>query len=257
MKNRVYFFTGTGNSLKVAHDIKKELPDTEIVAIYKNTELDIPSGYERIGFVYPTYGWGLPNLVARFVTNTNFTKQGNAYYFAIATKFGFAGNSVKQMNELLKEKGITLNYGASIRMFGNSVVNYDMSKKIDEITKKSNKRIKPLVQNIVNKKTCSISPVNKFIYNMYVKYISNINETDYGYNVNDNCISCGICEKVCPAKNISMENGRPNFHHQCECCQACIHHCPKRAINYKDKTQNRRRYTHPQVGHSVISSYYK
>lgn len=39
MKNRIYFFTGTGNSLKVAKDIAKALPNCELVAIYKDTLL--------------------------------------------------------------------------------------------------------------------------------------------------------------------------------------------------------------------------
>ncbi|WP_207650867.1 EFR1 family ferrodoxin [Anaerocolumna jejuensis] len=70
-------------------------------------------------------------------------------------------------------------------------------------------------------------------------------------------ISHGICRNVCPAKNITLEAGQPVFHHHCESCLACIQHCPKMALNYKDKTQNRRRYTHPQVGHKKVAGYYK
>ncbi|MDL2288197.1 4Fe-4S binding protein [Oscillospiraceae bacterium OttesenSCG-928-F05] len=29
----------------------------------------------------------------------------------------------------------------------------------------------------------------------------------------DSCISCGICTGVCPAKNITLEEGKPTFHH--------------------------------------------
>ncbi|MDR3600940.1 MAG: 4Fe-4S ferredoxin, partial [Desulfosporosinus sp.] len=64
MRNRIYFFTGTGNSLKVAQDIAKALPSCELVAIYKDTLLEIPSGYERIGFVFPNYAGGPPSMVA-------------------------------------------------------------------------------------------------------------------------------------------------------------------------------------------------
>ncbi|GFP76431.1 EFR1 family ferrodoxin [Clostridium fungisolvens] len=84
-----------------------------------------------------------------------------------------------------------------------------------------------------------------------------INTVSSDFNVNDNCISCGICQKVCPAKNITLENKTPVFHNQCESCLACIQHCPRQAINYKDKTQNRRRYTHPEVGAKKLMEYYK
>lgn len=42
MNNQIYFFTGTGNSLKVAKDIASELPECEIVAIYKGMDVEIP-----------------------------------------------------------------------------------------------------------------------------------------------------------------------------------------------------------------------
>jgi hypothetical protein len=34
---------------------------------------------------------------------------------------------------------------------------------------------------------------------------------------------------------------------------ACIQFCPKRAINYKDRTQNRRRYTHPDIKYTDLA----
>lgn len=42
MKNRIFFFTGSGDSLKVAKEIANTLPGCEIVAIHKGADLDIP-----------------------------------------------------------------------------------------------------------------------------------------------------------------------------------------------------------------------
>ena len=58
MKNRIYFFTGTGNSLKVAKEIAAGLGDCDVAAIQKNMDVTIPAGLERIGFVFPVYYWG-------------------------------------------------------------------------------------------------------------------------------------------------------------------------------------------------------
>ncbi len=69
MKNRIYFFTGTGNSLNAAKKIAESLPDCELVAICKDTTLEVPSGCERIGFVFPNYAGGPPKMVADFVRN--------------------------------------------------------------------------------------------------------------------------------------------------------------------------------------------
>jgi ferredoxin len=255
--NRIYFFTGTGNSLKVAEDIAKVLPDCELVAIHRDMDTEIPRDFERIGFVFPVYFWGLPAMVSEFLHNAQFPEQGSTYFFAVATYRGIAGNAIRMANTLLNEKGIYLNYGAGISMYGNAVTHYNMSKRVDKITRKSDKKILSIVNNVKNNKTKKVHSINKLIYGTYLNYIGSIHTTDSGFNVNNNCISCGICRAVCPAKNITLEAGHPVFHHQCESCLACIQHCPKRAINYKDKTQNRRRYTHPQVGHKKIVEYYK
>lgn len=256
MKNRIYFFTGTGNSLKVAKDIAKELPDCDLVAIHKGVETQIPYDLERIGFVFPAYYWGLPAMVADFMRNTHFPEQGSTYLFAVATYGGMPGNAISLAGALLLEKGIRLNYGAGIRMFANAVTHYNMSKRVDKITRKSDKKVLTVVGNIKNRKARHMPSINKLIYRPYLNSIGRIHTTDNGFNVSSDCISCGICRDVCPAKNITLENRKPVFHHQCESCLACIQHCPKRAINFKDKTQNRRRYTHPQIGHKEISQYY-
>lgn len=73
MKNRVYCFTGTGNSLHVALEIAGALPDCDVVAIHKGVNFEIPQGLQRIGFVFPTYYWSLPAMAADFLGKAMFT----------------------------------------------------------------------------------------------------------------------------------------------------------------------------------------
>ena len=45
------------------------------------------------------------------------------------------------------------------------------------------------------------------------------------------CISCGMCEKMCPPHSLKMKNGKPVFHlDTCIRCYCCQEHCPKGAI---------------------------
>lgn len=258
MKNRIYFFTGTGNSLSVAKDIAKRLPDCELVAICKGTATDIPQGYDRIGFVFPIHYWGLPNLVSEFLQNATFPKQENTYFFSIATYGAIWGDTLPQANQMLKEKNIHMQYGGKIKMFSNYVTLMDMKKDVDGITKESVKRAASVIQAVVDKvsnSTSSETALYKWIHKISIRQAVS-KDKDKNYNVTNDCISCGICKSVCPVKNIEMINGKPTFAHRCECCMACIQYCPKRAINYKNKTQSRGRYTHPQVSHAEISKYY-
>ncbi len=63
----------------------------------------------------------------------------------------------------------------------------------------------------------------------YVTFVNNPKEL----SVNADCISCGICTKVCPRGNIEIVDGKPVFHQSCEFCLACVNNCPKKAIEIK------------------------
>ena len=257
MKSRIYFFTGTGNSLKAAKEIAAALPDCELVAIRKGMDSAIPADCQRIGFVFPVYFWGSPAMVANFIKNADFSKQDSTYFFAVATHGGSPGAALPYMRDILCDKGVQLNYSGCIKILTNAVFKYNISRKVEEIIRKSNERIAEMVPDIAAMKQKPTASTGKLMLRTYLKSIAKVHDFGNKLNVSDDCISCGICQSVCPAKNIELRDGRPVFQHQCECCLACLQHCPKKAINYMRKTQSRRRYTHPEIGHKEISKYYK
>jgi ferredoxin len=256
MNNIVFYFSGTGNSLKVAKDISKQLENCEILSMAKVP--DLKKQYDSIGFVYPTYFWGLPKKVIEFIENINLEYNKKAYFYAIATYGGSAGNAVYQLYDLLlKRHSIKLNYGHKLKMFSNYVIIYEMSEKINEITEKSNKKLIPIVNSIKNKKNNRINKFTKIFEFINKDFIKKVSTMDRDYTVNDNCTGCTICEKVCPVKNIEIVNNKPQYKHHCENCIACIQFCPQKAINYKDATQNRRRYTNPEINYIDLFEYNK
>ena len=102
MNNVVFYFSGTGNSLKVAKEISKELGNCEIISMSKT--FNFSKKYDTIGFIYPNYFWGLPKKVIEFIENINLENNKNSYYYSIATYGGDLGNAVYQIYELLLKK---------------------------------------------------------------------------------------------------------------------------------------------------------
>ena len=70
MKTTIYYFSGTGNSLKIARDIAEKLEECELVPIAKVWQQDqLASTSEKVGFIFPLYYFGLPKIVYDFINN--------------------------------------------------------------------------------------------------------------------------------------------------------------------------------------------
>lgn len=244
MSNIIFYFTGTGNSLKVARDIASSLGNCKLALMNKEYKLD--ESYENIGFVYPVYCAALPRAVENFISSLDFSKNKDSYIFAVSTS-GASGGGLGEINKILNSKGRKLSYGNDVRSFSNYLILYAMTQNKEEKSKKQAIKTAEVIEDIKSKKTVDKFKINglvTFLHGLFLKYQL---KADKDYNVNDNCNGCGTCCKVCPVSNIEMKNNKPAFLGHCEQCVACIHWCPNEAINYKNKTQNRGRYHHPDI----------
>jgi ferredoxin len=82
---------------------------------------------------------------------------------------------------------------------------------------------------------------------LYRMSFAQLSKMDRSFWADDRCNHCGICVKVCPAQNISMQEGKPAWNHRCEHCFACLQWCPQESIQYGKKTVRYARYHHPDV----------
>ena len=104
MNIKIFYFSGTGNSLYVAKEIKKYLKDSEIIPIAKcMLEEEFNFDFKKIGFVFPVYYMGLPKIVEDFVKRAKFRHA--EYIFALATRgSSLSGGALKMLNKCLEEK---------------------------------------------------------------------------------------------------------------------------------------------------------
>ncbi len=64
METTIYYFTGTGNSLQIAKNVRDKLEDCKLIPIVKVWQIkDLTATCEKVGFVFPLYWSGLPKIV--------------------------------------------------------------------------------------------------------------------------------------------------------------------------------------------------
>lgn len=249
MKNMIYYFTGTGNSLRAAQVIATQLGDTEIISM-RCVPKDVPSmDAERIGFIFPVYHWTMPEHVIHFVERVKLNPK--AYIFAVSTPAMINGGCQDKLAELLQEKHCTLSYGEKVYSVANYVAMYPPFPDPKKRVPKTEVQLASIAQDIVQKKLRNHPHANAMTRwlapRKMQKFIEHCPSNDKYFSVWDDCISCGLCAKVCPSHNISFENGKPTFLHQCSQCMACISFCPKQAINFPKYTRERKKYHNPHV----------
>lgn len=148
------------------------------------------------------------------------------------------------MLKALKAKGYKLNYGKNVKMPANYVLLYNPSEpnKCGKLLDKNDSALKKFATEI-EAGTQSVRQIPLVLNNMY----KNIESLDFKFAVKDSCTSCGLCEKICPVRNIRLESGKPEWLRRCEHCVGCISWCPARAIEYGNKTYSRNRYYNPRI----------
>jgi ferredoxin len=248
MNSIIYWFSGTGNSLYAAKGLSEMLGDTQLVSISSGVSPEPVGGTGcKIGFVFPSYYGDLPRVVRSFAEKLTILPDTDI--FTVVTMGAFGLGSVKAMAETLSAKGLNLRYGVGLRMPANYIISYDPAlfgaKSDKRIQRRLNKKDK-ILKKISVEITSGISVIKQNSIMAKTLY-TDIAELDKAFIVSDTCTSCGLCEKVCPVRNIKFENGKPVWLHHCEHCVACISWCPLSAIEYGDKTLKRTRYRNPRI----------
>lgn len=238
----IYYFSGTGNSKWVAKQIANELSDTVLSISEMNKRGEIPNEVkegEIVGIVFPSHMSLAPKPVTEFVKKIKADK--NAFVFAVCTCGDESGYALK-----ILKKHINIDSGYSVIMPNNHITMFDSES--DEVIKNKIKNAKikilSICENVKNRK--KEIQYDKGFVSMLKSYViapivsSQLN--DKKFYVEDSCIRCKLCQKMCPVKNIEIIDGSPIWKNNCIHCMACIHHCPKNAIQYGKSTKNRKRF---------------
>lgn len=271
-KIEFYYFSGTGNSLYVARELQKRIPEAELIPIVSLLDRDvIKTSGKTVGLIFPVHALTIPTAVKRFLKKADLSSA--EYIFAIATRGGTIFMGFNKIDKLLKKKNKRLNSRFILNMCHNeaprSEKNYTVPskldilqiettvlKKIDQISNviKTQSSFLEKDANIIIKS--SSNPIIGFLIEKLVVFAMNISEYIGGVNYfcHDNkCNGCGTCEKVCLSRKIKMEGKKPVWQRKvlCYMCFACLNYCPKQSVQIenipgvKSYTAENERYPHP------------
>ena len=245
----IFYFSGTGNSKHVAEQLAAMLGERLVAiaeAVAEGTLTFALAEGESVGWVFPTYSWGPAPVAADFASKVQLQGCGADTYCYMVTTLG------ETVSMFAKSLGnIRLKAAFSVQMPNNYILlpGFDVDDKALERSKveASAARIKAVAEAIAAQREIIDVVVgpwrrlkSRLIYPLFRRFAM----SDKAFAANaEVCTRCGLCARVCPANNITLDGGSlPRWHGNCTMCLSCIHRCPVRAIEYGKATRSKGRY---------------
>lgn len=268
MKTKIFYFSGTGNSLFIAKKLQEKIEDSELVPI-----IDAQKGRDRkvkadtVILVFPVYALTLPLPVRKFLRKFNF--RDVAYFSAMATRLGVRFNDFQRIERYIRPK--TLDSHFILNMGSNDIKIKDYRcpsiheiKELESAALKEVDRAVGIIRSGKHEKRNDIAYLeplplgdarDRFVWWLIPKLMTFsrlIGGVNYFY-INSKCNGCGICSKVCLSGKIIMEDKKPVWNRKtlCHMCYACVNFCPAKAIEIASipgvpsYSHENGRYSHP------------
>lgn len=263
MTTEIYYFSGTGNSLHVAKELQKRIPETRLVPMVSLLNQDvIETKGETVGFVFPIHFMTVPLNIKSIIKKLDLTSA--KYIFAIVTRYGTpCSTAFSKIEKILKKKGKSLDSYLILNMASNDpkfkdwhqATKEEIADFESEIQNRLDSFEKIIVRNLTfkNKDTQVIYPVNFVLEHLGGFFAELAKYSEEEFYADTRCSGCGTCETVCLSQKIKMVNNRPVWqkHVKCFFCDACLNFCPVQSVQIKSGhfikvyTNENGRYSHP------------
>ncbi|MBQ7216258.1 MAG: EFR1 family ferrodoxin [Synergistaceae bacterium] len=251
----ILYFSATGNTKYCAEYIASRTDD-RIISVNDLMKLGASSvnceGAERLGIFVPVYAWDFPRAVSDFLEAFRFEGlPSDCYVYGVFTCGSNAGRADETMSKILDSKGITLDAAFAVSMPDNYVLMFpteNPERRIKHLTD-ADTALKEFAEDISAKRHAAkmTKKPSKLFVKLVQKFFVPSSRKVKGFRVNDDCIGCGLCARVCPMNIIELREGRPVWtKDSCACCLGCLHRCPSHAIN-RGRSAKNGRYINPNV----------
>lgn len=237
------YFSGTGNSkycvCKFLEEYDSRCPafsieQDEAVAQMKNNR--------EIVISYPVQFSNIPKILRDYII-ANRQIWNEKRIFIIATMGLFSGDGAGILARLLKKYGAVITGGLHLIMPDSISDEKVLKRKYEknlELIRNADAKIHKAVMQIKNGKppreglgiwshAAGLFGQRLYFYRKTKSYTDKLNMNQ------KKCIGCGLCEKLCPMKNIRVVNGTAVSGNKCTMCYRCISKCPQQAITLLGK----------------------
>lgn len=230
------YFSGTGNSKYIAN-LFSEKVGARCYSIEEN--IDFKNEIEKhdtIAFCYPIYGSCVPRIMREFVIKY-LEELKDKKLIIFCTQLIFSGDGARAFTELLPDGYGDVIYAEHFNMPNNicnififPIKNDEKTNKyIKTVQKKMTRVCKDLENGKVKKR--GFNKLSNFVGKSQSAFWPEVEEkSKSSVKVDDDCIECGLCAKLCPMNNLNLTSKGIVHKDDCILCYRCINACPKKSI---------------------------
>jgi len=233
----IYWFSGTGNSLVIAIEMQKHLRASGCDVQLFPMETANPAAIDtaaNIGLVVAVAAQGTYPLVWDFINALPVVK--GTPCFLVDTLAVYSGGILGPVKNIIRRKGFSPLAAAEIIMPNNfqrrkNNLQEDM-KKIENGKQKARDFCDKLVKGQGH---WWDMPGYSWLMSLFYRSMRSVSVIRkwFPFNIDpEKCTHCGICTKLCPVGNLTMQSKQqiPKQGSACFLCHRCFAYCPAHAI---------------------------
>lgn len=256
MNTAILYFSGTGNTHWVARQLQKQREEAgETVACIPLEQLGktpLPE-VERLYLGFPVYGFSVPNLFRDRILKTVELAGKDVYLFATVgmapgdALFRFAGDLHRAGASIIGARAVKMpgSDGMGFMKPDSPTLKKMLDRDFDHLPELEDIR-RDLEQLPSKTSPLTLSGFKRVLFRWCRKLMVRFEDAAIRrLHAEESCTRCGLCERICPAGNITVTEQGPEFGDRCMLCLRCLHHCPQKAIQISTWTRGKYRYPGP------------